>query len=82
MRAAGLEVRGLEGSGDHLVICASGLIFHSEVKRQERVSLPEWIRQAESEAPAGIVPAVIWRTNRMEWRADLPLADLLRIVAG
>jgi hypothetical protein len=72
-QAAGLAVRGLEASGDHLVVCAAGLTVHSEVKRAERVKLPEWLRQAESEAPQGTVPVVAFRQNGGRWYAALPL---------
>lgn len=100
-KAYGLEVRGLEGSGDHLVICPPlTLVYetrdgetrqagwerrrstiHSEVKRQERLKLPEWLRQAREEAPAGTIPVVSFRQNRGEWYACLPLSDLAELVA-
>ena len=58
-RAQGFEVRGLEGVGDHLCITQrefeqSGdrlyfnhapLTIHSEVKRQERLQLWQWLAQ-------------------------------------
>lgn len=78
--AAGFEVRGLEGSGDHLVACRAGLVIHSEVKRQERVRMPEWLAQAEAEAPAGTVPVVAFRQNRAEWYAALSLARLVELL--
>lgn len=81
-RAAGFEVRGLEGAGDHLVVCAGGLVIHSEVKRAERLKLPEWLRQARDEAPPGTVPVVAFRQNRGEWYAVLPLADLATLLAS
>jgi Holliday junction resolvase len=75
-QAAGFEVRGLEGLGDHLVICGPGVTIHSEVKRQERLQLPIWLRQARAEAPSGAVPVVAFRQNRGQWYAALPLVDL------
>jgi hypothetical protein len=78
-RAAGFEVRGLEGLGDHVVICGNGLTIHSEVKRQERLKLPEWLRQAQAEAPGGTVPVVAFRQNRGEWFAALPLVALVEL---
>lgn len=78
--AAGFEVRGLEGAGDHLVLCRDGLVLHSEVKRQERLRLPEWIAQAEAEAPAGSVPLVSFRQSRQEWHAALRLAELIELL--
>jgi hypothetical protein len=81
-RAAGLTVRGLEGSGDHLLLGPNGLVLHSEVKRQERCQLPLWVRQADVEAPPDVVPVIAWRGNRMAWRADLPLLSFAAILAG
>jgi hypothetical protein len=79
-RDHGLEVRGLEASGDHLVMAAPYPI-HSEVKRQERLRLPEWLAQAAKEAPAGTIPVVSFRQNRGEWFAALRLEDLAELVA-
>jgi hypothetical protein len=47
-RSRGFTIRGLEGAGDHLVVCGenSGVLLHSEVKRQE-VARP-WLRPARS----------------------------------
>ena len=79
-QTAGATVRGLEGQGDHLVICANGLTIHSEVKRQERLRLPEWIGQLEREAPQGTLPVLAFRQNRGKWYAVLPLDDLVGLV--
>jgi Holliday junction resolvase len=78
--AAGFEVRGLESSGDHLIACRAGLLVHSEVKRQERVRLPEWLAQAKAEAPAGALPVVAFRQSRGEWYVALPLAAFVEAV--
>lgn len=72
---AGLTVRGLESAGDHLIVTANGITVHSETKRQERLQLPIWLRQAAAEAPQGTVPVVAFRQSRGEWYACLPLAD-------
>ncbi len=80
LRAAGLAVRGLEASGDHLALAAGGLVLHVEVKRAERARLVEWSRKAETEAPPGAVPVVAWRPSREPWRATLLLDDLLALV--
>jgi Holliday junction resolvase len=80
-QAAGFEVRGLEGLGDHVVICGNGVTIHSETKRQERLQLPIWLRQAADEAPSGTVPVVAFRQNRGEWYAALPLAALAELLA-
>lgn len=81
-QAAGATVRGLEGAGDHLIVCAGGVTLHSEVKRAERLKLPEWLRQAEAEAPQGTVPVVTFRQNHGRWYAVLPLDDLARLVTA
>ena len=54
--------------------------YHIEVKRQERLRLPEWLEQARSEAPPNTLPVVVWRRSRDEWYAALPLADLLYLI--
>lgn len=79
-QSAGFEVRGLEASGDHLVACRDGLILHSEVKRHERIRLPEWLRQAAEEAPAGAVPVVSFRQSRGEWYVAMRLAELVELL--
>jgi hypothetical protein len=76
----GLPVRGLEGLGDQLVVCATGLTLHIEVKRAERITIGEWTRQAETEAPQGTVPIVVYRRNREPWRASLKLDDLIAML--
>lgn len=81
-QAAGLTVRGLEGAGDHLVVCGGGLTLHSEVKRQEIARPWQWLAQAEAEAPAGTVPVVAFRRSRGRWYAMLPLDDLAAIAGG
>jgi hypothetical protein len=79
-QAAGFDLRNLEATGDHLVICANGVTIHSETKRAERLKLPEWLRQAADEAPQGTVPVVAFRQNRGEWYAALPLASLAELM--
>lgn len=77
--AAGFDVRGLESSGDWLAIGRDATL-HLEVKRQERLQLPAWLAQAKQEAPQGVPPIVVFRQNRGEWYACLPLEDLLRLL--
>jgi Holliday junction resolvase len=79
-QAAGFDVRNLEATGDHLVVCANGVTIHSETKRAERLKLPEWLRQAADEAPQGTVPVVAFRQNRGEWYAALPLESLAELM--
>lgn len=89
-QAAGFEVRGLEGLGDHLVLRRleriidqrlEYLTLHVEVKRQERVRLPEWLAQAKAEAPQGTIPVVAFRQNKGEWYAALPLEWLAELAS-
>jgi hypothetical protein len=79
-RRAGLDVRGLEGQGDHLVSLGNGRWLHLEVKRQERLQLWQWLAQAVAEAPPDAFPVVAFRRSRGEWYAALPLADLIALV--
>lgn len=55
---------------------------HIEVKRQERLQLPMWLRQAAAEAPAGSLPVVAFRQNGGEWYASLPLNALAILLAA
>ena len=64
--AAGYSVRNLEGQGDALAIGSNGRLMHVEVKRQERIQIGMWLRQAMSEAPKGVPPVVVYRQNRGE----------------
>ena len=73
---AGFEIRGLEGSGDHLAI-GYGLTIHSESKRQEVTRPWLWDEQANSEAPAGALPIVSFRRSRSVWIAQVRLEPLL-----
>ena len=86
----GFAVRGLEGEGDHLCIGVGrnpypeprdALTIHSEVKRQERLQLWQWIAQAEAEAPPGAVPVVSFRRNRSPWYAAIRLETLAELLA-
>jgi hypothetical protein len=53
--------------------------IHCEVKRQERVRLPEWLAQARDEAPQGTIPVVAFRQSRGIWYAALPLESLAEL---
>jgi hypothetical protein len=56
-------------------------MIHSEVKRAERLKLPEWLRQARDEAPQGTIPVVAFRQNRSEWYVALRLSDLVELAS-
>jgi hypothetical protein len=79
--AAGLTVRGLEGSGDHLIVCRAGLVLHSEVKRRERINVWELIAQMEAEAPQGTIAAGTFRRNRMPWYSLMRTTALAELLA-
>lgn len=78
-----LDVRGLEGSGDHLIVCAegSGIVLHSEVKRQETARVWLWWEQASGEAEAGAIPVVHFRRNRAPWLVMLNAEQFAQLVA-
>jgi hypothetical protein len=77
---AGFSVRGLEGQGDNLVVCADDLLLHLETKRREVVRILEWSRQAEREAPVQAMPLVCFRPSREPWRVSLLLTDFLAML--
>jgi Holliday junction resolvase len=52
---------------------------HVEVKRQERLQLPLWLRQARADAGAA-VPVVAFRQNRGEWHVALTLQAFAAIL--
>lgn len=82
-RDGGFDVRGLEGLGDHIATKpnSDGLIaLHLEIKRQERLAVPEWLRQCADETPAGMTPVVCFRQNGTKWIAALPLDDLIELL--
>ena len=53
--------------------------YHVEVKRQETLRLPTWLRQAQNEC-GDAVPVVAFRQNRGEWFVALPLDDLAQLL--
>jgi hypothetical protein len=79
--AHGFDVRGLESGGDHLVLGLGGLVFAQETKRAERVRLPEWLEQAEGDAPEGSIPLLTYRQNREPWRTVIRTDHLAAIIA-
>jgi hypothetical protein len=87
IRAVGLDVDRVPNSGGLRVKGdLTGLDgFHLEVKRQETLCLPKWLRQAHDEAADDEVPVVIFRQSKRvgnvgEWHACLPLAGLLDLL--
>jgi Holliday junction resolvase len=84
LEAAGFDVRGLEGLGDHLAMKklddGRTVMFHVEVKRQESLRPDEWHKQATTEAPPGAKPIVPYRRNGQPWRVTILLDDLLALL--
>lgn len=57
-----------------------------EVKRQETLAIPAWLRQAYAAASGGEVPVLVFRRDGRGtspdglWHAILPLEELVRLV--
>lgn len=47
--------------------------IHFEIKRQEKIAMPAWIRQSTEACKEGESPCVIFRQNRQDWWIALPL---------
>ena len=76
---------GLSIPGD--IVGIHGYCF--EVKRQERLAIPAWLRQAHAAARDGTVPVLVFRRNNdrggdpvSRWHAVLPLEDLAYMLAA
>ena len=81
-RAHGFDAERTPNSGGLMIRgdLAGSVPAHLEVKRQEVLRLPTWMRQAEADAPEGVVPVVCYRQNSGRWYATLPLADLAALI--
>lgn len=62
------------------VIC--GIPLHIEVKRVERLNVPEAVKQAIRDAESGALPVVAHRRNREQWLVTMPLASVLKLIRG
>ena len=54
--------------------------FHTEVKRQERLQMNRWHKQAAADAAEKIghpIPLVVYRSNGEPWRVSLDMNDFL-----
>lgn len=76
---AGAAVRGLEAGGDHLIVL-DGLLFAQEVKRCERLKIPEWQRQQARDVVPGAVQVLTYRQNRQPWYTVIRTDELIRLV--
>lgn len=63
---------------DHEPDVLVNLPIHVEVKRQEKLALPAWIRQSEEAAKDGETPTVIFRQNRGKWYIVMELEEFLQ----
>ena len=59
----------------------AGIPLHIEVKRCERLNVPEAMHQAERDAAEHTLPVVAHRRNRESWMITLRLSDLLDILS-
>lgn len=55
--------------------------IHLEVRRRERLEINKWAAEVEGKARNGNIPVMAYRKSDDPWRAVLPLADLLAIIA-
>ena len=86
LRAAGIRAyrndqiyKGGKGNPD-VYAELEGLRFHVEVKRQERLNVPEAVHQAERDAAEGAFPIVAHRRNREKWLVTMPLLPLIELL--
>ena len=59
-----------------------GIPLHIEVKRVERLNVPEAVKQAIRDAEGGALPVVAHRRNREQWLVTIPLESVLNIIRG
>ena len=71
--------RGGKGNPDVFAETAS-LRLHVEVKRQEKLNVPEAVNQAINDAAEGFIPLVAHRRNREKWLVTMPLCEFIRIM--
>jgi Holliday junction resolvase len=76
--AAGFTVRGLESGGD-LWCHKNGRITHVECKRQERLKVPEWLRQLarDTPQPPTTEAVLVFKQSRQPAYAVMPLEQYL-----
>lgn len=68
---------GGQGGGD---ILGGPTDVHVEVKHRERCAIWEWLEQAEAEARPTDMPVVVFRRNRSQWYAAVPMSELLALL--
>lgn len=60
----------------------AGIPLHIEVKRCERLNVPEAMHQAERDATEKALPVVAHRRNREKWMITIRLDDLLKVLSA
>ena len=80
-RDAGLNVQQLQRNTDgHSDLLVNGRLY-VESKRQERLQLWLWLRQALVGAPRGTIPVVGFRRNHDDWYVTLRATDLAELLS-
>ena len=51
-----------------------------EVKRQEKMRIPEWLKQTEVACPPDMRPLLVYRRSREPWRVIIQLDDFLNLI--
>ena len=59
-----------------------GKQLHIEVKRVEKLNVPEAVKQAVQDADSKSLPVVAHRRNREQWLITIPLVPLLEALKG
>ena len=78
IRAHGFQARrGGVGNSDDVVHAIPG--WHFEIKREETPHLAAYGRQLERDR-GDRMGAIVWRQNRMSWKAVLDFDDLLQLL--
>ena len=82
-RAAGFDCDRVPNSGGLRIKgdLYGNVPVHVEVKRAERMRLPEWLAQAALEAN-GRCPVVAFRQSGGQWYAALPLTNLVELLTN
>ena len=73
------QMQSQQGAGEADIEAWPG--WHIEAKRQERVQMLAWCKQAEA-AAGGSTPVVVWRTNGEPSRVTLLWTDFLELMAN
>ena len=71
-------VGGIDNPDISASIC--GIPLHVEVKRKERFSVYDAMKQATRDANGHALPIVLYRRNREKWLAIASLDDILKLI--